>query len=183
MQPRLDTLRRLVTLYSAVEEMHAAEMERLMMALREARDAICVEQQTAKSVRIESQRALSAGDSLTWRMAETKQLSVGRRQKRLEQIRVERDELSDAAREQYVASRLKREQMDRLLGDIATRTEVEEGRRNQAASDDRFLARRRWTDARNQIRSEEEIKLSSSNSNEFGTGSAFVAAWMGEELK
>jgi hypothetical protein len=183
MQPRLDTLRRLVTLYSAVEEMHAAEMERMMTALRETSHAIYIEQQMARSVRMESQGALTTGDSLVWRMSETKQESVRRRQKRLEQIRVERDELSDAAREQYVASRLKREQMDRLLGDITTRMEVEERRRSQAASDDRFLARRRWTDARGQMRSEEEIKLSSYDPNEFGSESAVAVARIDEELK
>jgi hypothetical protein len=178
MQPRLDTLRRLMTLYSAVEEMHAAEMERMMSALRDTHQAICIEQQMAMSVRVESQGALVTGDSLAWRISETRQDRVGRRQKQLEQIRVERDELNDAAREQYVASRLKREQMDRLLGDIATRMEAEEGRRSQAASDDRFLARRRWTDARDQIRSEEEMRLSLFNSDEFGTRGAFVASRM-----
>jgi hypothetical protein len=70
----------------------------------------------------------------------------------LEQIRLEREELNEAAREQYVASRLKREQIKRVFDDIAVRMEIEEGRRLQAASDDRFLARRRWTDARERIR-------------------------------
>lgn len=80
-------------------------------------------------------------------MAETQQESAELRRRRLEQIRLEREELNDAAREQYVASRLKREQMKRVFDDIASRMEIEEGRRTQACSDDRFLARRRWTDA------------------------------------
>jgi hypothetical protein len=81
-------------------------------------------------------------------MAESQQETAAWRRRRLEQIRLEREELNEAAREQYVASRLKREQMKRVCDDIAARMEIEEGRRSQAASDDRFLARRRWTDRR-----------------------------------
>ena len=70
------------------------------------------------------------------------------------------EELSEAAREQYVASRLKREQIRRVFDDIAARLEIEEGRRLQAASDDRFLARRRWTDAREKTRDKQQMKAS-----------------------
>jgi hypothetical protein len=85
-------------------------------------------------------------------MAETQRETAAWRRRGLEQIRLEREELNEAAREQYVASRLKREQIKRVFDDIAVRMEIEEGRRLQAASDDRFLARRRWTDARERIR-------------------------------
>jgi hypothetical protein len=81
-------------------------------------------------------------------MSETRQETAAWRHRGLEQIRLEREALSEAAREQYVASRLKREQIKRVFDDIAARLEIEEGRGLQAASDDRFLARRRWTDRR-----------------------------------
>jgi hypothetical protein len=67
--------------------------------------------------------------------------------------------LSDAAREQYVASRLKSEQMKRLSQGVAVKAEIEEGRRVQAGSDDRFLARRRWSDAQDRMR-KSQIKTS-----------------------
>ena len=69
---------------------------------------------------------------MSWMMAETQQETAESRRRALEQIRVEREELNDAAREQYVASRLKREQMKRVFDDIASRMEIEEGRRMQA---------------------------------------------------
>jgi hypothetical protein len=93
-------------------------------------------------------------------MAETQQETAAWRRRGLEQIRLEREELNEAAREQYVASRLKREQIKRVFDDIAVRMEIEEGRRLQAASDDRFLARRRWTDARERMRDNQRMKAS-----------------------
>lgn len=147
MGPRLETLQRLVTLYAAVEEMHSTELQRMTAAVREAHQAIGLEQEVARSARIDVRGALLTGDREGRMMAETQQESAELRRRRLEQIRLEREELNDAAREQYVASRLKREQMKRVFDDIASRMEIEEGRRTQACSDDRFLARRRWTDA------------------------------------
>ena len=159
MQPRLETLRRLVTLYAAVEEMHSTELQRMTAAVREAQQAIGVEQEVVRSARVDGREALLAGDRVGWMMAETQQETAGSATTRVwSRFALEREELSDAAREQYVASRLKREQMKRVFDDIAARTEIEEGRRMQAASDDRFLARRRWTDAQEKTRDEQQMK-------------------------
>jgi len=160
MQTRLETLQRLVTLYTAVEEMHSTELQRMASAVREAQQAIGIEQEVARSARINGRGALLAGDRVSWMMAETQQETAAWRRRRLEQIRLEREELNEAAREQYVASRLKREQIRRVFDDIAARLEIEEGRRLQAASDDRFLARRRWTDAREKTRDKQQMKAS-----------------------
>jgi hypothetical protein len=152
MQTRLKALQRLVTLYAAVEEMHSTELQRMTAAVREAQQAIGVVQEVVRSARVDGRGALLAGDSVGRMMAETQQETAAWRREGLERIRLEREELNDAAREQYVASRLKREQIKRVFDDIAARVEIEEGRRMQAASDDRFLARRRWTDAREKMR-------------------------------
>ena len=160
MQTRLETLQRLVTLYAAVEEMHSTELQRMASAVREAQQAIGIEQEVAQSARINGRGALLAGDRVSWMMAETQQETAAWRRQRLEQIRLEREELNEAAREQYVASRLKREQIKRVFDDIAVRMEIEEGRRLQAASDDRFLARRRWTDAHEKTRDKQQMKAS-----------------------
>ncbi len=160
MQTRLETLQRLVTLYAAVEEMHSTELQRMASAVREAQQAIGIEQEVARSARINGRGALLAGDRVSWMMAETQQETAAWRRQRLEQIRLEREELNEAAREQYVASRLKREQIKRVFDDIAVRMEIEEGRRLQAASDDRFLARRRWTDSQEKRRDDQRMKVS-----------------------
>jgi len=160
MQTRLETLQRLVTLYAAVEEMHSTELQRMASAVREAQQAIGIEQEVAQSARINGRGALLAGDRVSWMMAETQQETAAWRRQRLEQIRLEREELNEAAREQYVASRLKREQIKRVFDDIAVRMEIEKGRRLQAASDDRFLARRRWTDSQEKRRDDQRMKVS-----------------------
>jgi hypothetical protein len=159
MLPRLRTWKRLVTLYGVVEEMHSVELQRMTAAVREAQQAIGVQQHVARSARFDGRDALKADDRMGWEIAETQAESAGWKRRRLEQIRSEREVLSDAAREQYVASRLKSEQMKRLATGLAVKAEIEEGRRVQAASDDRFLARRRWSDAQDGMR-EDQIKTS-----------------------
>jgi hypothetical protein len=160
MRQRLETLRRLVSLYAVVEEMHTAELHRTKASVHEAVQAIAVEQDMAKSVRIDGHCALAIGDRVGWMMSETQQeASVWRRQ-RLEQVRQEREQLNDAARQQFMASRLKREQMEHVFDEVSACAKIEEGRRMQAISDDRFLARRRWTEAKEKMRVDQEMKAS-----------------------
>jgi hypothetical protein len=147
MSSRLETLQRLVTLYSTVEEMHSLELQRMTAAVHEVRGAVGVEREIARAALVDGRVALLAGDYTKRIVAETQQEISGWRQSRLERIRIQREELSDAAMKQYVASRLKREQLKRIVDEIAAQLDIERGRRDQAISDDRFLARRRWTDA------------------------------------
>jgi hypothetical protein len=160
MQTRLEALRRLANLYAAVEQMHSAELQRTTAALRQAQRAIQTEEEVTRSARNEGRGALLEGDRMSWMMAETQQETSAWRRRGLDQIRLEREELSEVAREQYVASRLKREQMRRVLDDIAAGIEIEEGRRSQAASDDGFLARRRWTDEQKRLRDKQRMRAS-----------------------
>jgi hypothetical protein len=160
MRTRSETMQRLVSLYAAVEEMHSTELQQMASTVREAQQAIGIEQEVARSARINGRGALLAGDRVNWIMAETQQETAAWRRRRLEQIRMEREELKEAAREQYVASRLKREQIKRVFDDIAVRMEIEEGRRFQAASDDRFLARRRWTGSQEKKRDDQRMRTS-----------------------
>lgn len=129
-------------------------------AVHEAMQAIVLEQDVAKSVRIDGHYALATGDRASWMMSETQQeTSVWRRQ-RLEEVRQEREQLSDKASQQFMESRLKRQQMEHLFDEVAAQAEIEEERRMQAVSDDRFLARRRWTDAKEKMRVDQEMKPS-----------------------
>jgi hypothetical protein len=157
MLTRLSTLRRLVTLYLAVEEMHSTELQRMTAAVHEAELSIGVEQEVTRSVNADVRGALLAGDRASWMVAESQRETAVWRRRGLEQIRLEREELNDGAREQYVASRLKRMQVQRVFDDIAKSMEIEEGRRMQAVSDDRFLARRRWTDSRKRMKDDQEM--------------------------
>lgn len=160
MRSRLGTLKRLVTLYGVVEEMHSVELQRTTAAVHEAQQAIGVQQQLTSSARLGGRDALMTGDRMSWEIAEIQQEAAAWKRRRLEQIRVQREMASDAARQKYVASRLKSEQMKGVVEAVATREEIEEGRRLQAASDDRFLARRRWSEARDRMLMEKQMNLS-----------------------
>ena len=160
MSTRLETLQRLMNLYAAVEQMHSTELQRLTTAVREAQQAIAIEQSVAQVARIDGRKALTEGDRVGWMMSETQQETAGWRRQKLEEVRMDRQELSDAAREQYVASRLKKEQMKRVFEEIEARVQMEEGRRVQSSSDDLFLSRRRWTDAKEKTEEQEQMKAS-----------------------
>jgi len=160
MSTRLETLQRLMNLYAAVEQMHSTELQRLTTAVREAQQAIAIEQGVVQLARIDGRKALSEGDRVGWMMSETQQETAGWRGQKLEEIRVDRQQLSDAAREQYVASRLKKEQMKRVFEEMEARVQMEEGRRVQSTSDDLFLSRRRWTDAKEKTEEREQMKAS-----------------------
>jgi hypothetical protein len=160
MSTRIETLQRLMNLYAAVEQMHSIELQRVTSAVHEAQRAIEMEQSAAQTALVNGREALSAEDRAGWMMSETQQETAGWRAQRLEKIRLARQELSDAAREQYVASRLKKEQMKRVFDEMEMRRAVEEGRRAQSSSDDLFLSRRRWTDATEKKEEKQRMKAS-----------------------
>jgi hypothetical protein len=147
MPSRLETLQRLVTLYSTVEEMHSVELQRMTAAVREAERAVGIERELARAALVDGRLALLAGNCANRIVAETQQEISRWRQRALERIRIQREELSNAAMKQYVTSRLKREQLERLTDEIAAQLDTEEGRRIQAVSDDLFLVRKRWMGA------------------------------------
>jgi hypothetical protein len=147
MLPRLKMLQRLVTLYSAVEEMHSVELQRSTAAVREAEQAMEIEREAARVALINGRVALLTGDCTSRMVAETQKEISEWRERGLERVRIQREELNAAAMKQYVASRLEREQVKRVTDEIAAQLDIEDGRRIQAVSDDRFLARKRWTDA------------------------------------
>ena len=146
MQSRLAALKRLASLFGGVEEMHSVELQRATAAVREAEQAIGVEQTAVRSSKIEGRRALAAGDRLDWRAAQMQREMAEWRQQRLQQVQREREMLNDDAKKRYFASRMQSEQMKHMARSVAMEMETEAGRRTQGALDDRFLARRRWTD-------------------------------------
>jgi hypothetical protein len=152
MRPRLETLKRLVSLYDIVEEIHSAELQRMTSAVREAEEAIGLQREVVRLAGQDGRRALTTGDRMALALADTQREISDWKRPRLEQIRLEREEHSNVAKEQYVASRLKSDQMKRVVEDATERVAMEEGRRLQAHSDDRFLARRRWTEAKEESR-------------------------------
>ncbi len=160
MHARLAELKRLMSLYGDIEEMHSSGLQRATMAVQEAEQAIGDEEERARTSSSHGRDALVAGDPLGLAAARTQREIAEWRQERLRDLRLEREMLKDEARRQYLASRMQREQMRYVVDNAATLAEVEAGRKMQAALDDRFLARRRWSDARDQLLTKAEISSS-----------------------
>jgi hypothetical protein len=160
MHSRLTTLRRLMSLYGDIEEMHSAGLQRTMAAVREAEQAIDAERETVRSSSSRGRAALIAGEPIDLATARTQRELAEWKQDRLQKVRLEREMLSDEARKQYIASRLQSEQMKQVVENATMQAQIEAGRKTQAALDDRFLARRRWSDAREELRATAEISVS-----------------------
>jgi hypothetical protein len=151
-QPRLKTLLRMKNLFAVVEESHATELRRTIAAVVEMQQLIVTEQQGMRVIELDGRDAMFAGDGAGRVLAQVRHEIALLRQEALERIREEREQISEAARRQHTESRLKKEQMSCVFDAIAAQVEIEEGRRAQSTSDDRFLARRRWTDAHERSR-------------------------------
>lgn len=144
----------MAALYGVVERMDSIELQRAMSVVREAERAIERQRTIVHAAGLDGRAALVKGDRMGWSLAETQQEVSAWRARRLEEVRVEREALNEAAREVYAASRLKSEQMNRVVEGVAKRVEMEEERRFQATTDDRFLSRKLWTKARDEVRQE-----------------------------
>lgn len=160
MRARLAGLKRLMSLYGNIEEMHSAGLERAMLAVQEAEQAIAAEVERARSSNSDGRDALVAGDPLGVVLARTQREIAEWRHQRLQEIQLERRMLKDEARNKYLASRMQSEQMKYVVDNAMAQAEIEAERKMQAALDDRFLARRRWSDAQDQLLITAEISSS-----------------------
>jgi hypothetical protein len=142
----------MAALNEVVERMHSVELHRAMSVVREAEQAIEAQRTIIRGMEFDQREALVMGDRMGWSFADTQQEVAAWRAGRLEEIRLKREELSGVARERHAASRLRSEQMNRVVEGVAARTEMEEGRRFQAMTDDRFLSRKVWMETRKETR-------------------------------
>ena len=147
MRTRLTTLKRLMNLYDTVEQIHLVELQRTLLRVREVNQAIETQRAAVNSAGLDGREALMSGDPIGWIAAETQREIAGGMRERLEKIRLEREALWKAAKEQHTESRLKSEQMKSVVEGLETQVGIEDGRRMQVAADDRYLSRRRWADA------------------------------------
>lgn len=145
---RIVSLRRIAALYGAVEAMRALDLQQASGALTEAEMAIAVEHRAAVAANDAARSALRSGDREEWMLSEAQREIAGLREGRLEEMRAARTIVRDKLRGEYLESRMQTEQMKHMVAYRREQAEVEEARRAQATSDDRYLGRLRWLDAR-----------------------------------
>ena len=146
MQRRLGALKRLAALYGAVEDARSAELQRTITALREAENAIDLQHELLRDLNVAGRAALAEEDRIGRAVAETNAEVAGWSCERLQVIRGDRRAARLAAEARYLASRVESEQMKRLRDDLGGQLGILEGRRAQAAADERFLARKCWSE-------------------------------------
>lgn len=139
-------------LYSAVEQMHAVELLAASSAVSQAEHAIQQAQRTSLEASRTGRVALGEGDREEWMLAEARQEIVGIRRERMEEIRVARETVREAARLAFDESRVRAEQMKQVVSRMREQAERHEARQMQAASDDRFLMRSRWREGEQERR-------------------------------
>ena len=131
-------------MYGAVEQMRGIELEQAGTALSEAEGMLRVEREMARDATNAGREALDAGSRAEWLLSEIQQEYLEMRRGRLVGLRDERAAAWEAAREEFLLSRVRTEQMKQVVTNLKEQAEAEEARRAQAASDDRFLMRLSW---------------------------------------
>lgn len=142
MKPRLRVLHRVLHVYSALERMEAAELQRLQSGVHETERAIRVEKSKMITIRQQGQGALTVCDGIAWRGSEAEQSGAEWNGRRLLEKRAKQVELAEAALERYISSRLRTEQISETVRGLTEEALLEKKRRDQGVDDDRFLSKK-----------------------------------------
>lgn len=153
-ESRAGALRRIAKLYGAVEQMHSVALRQASAAVQEADGALRAERAMGSAAAVAGRTALTLGEREDWLLSHAQGEVAAVRSQRLEDLRLQRTEVESVARVEFLQSRVKTEQMKQVVAQMVELAEIEEGRRFQAAADDRYLARQRWSVRR--VRDHEE---------------------------
>jgi hypothetical protein len=146
--PRAAALRRIAKLYGIVEEMHSVALRQASGSVREAEVSIRGEREASVLAAGAGRAALTAGEREAWLLAQAEGEVSSVRAMRLEGLKKTRLIVELAARAAFIESRIQAEQMKQVVTQMVDQNAIEEGRRTQAASDDRYAARRAWSSGR-----------------------------------
>ncbi len=139
---------RLASLYGMIERMRSVE---LRAAAGEVEDVACsaaIAATVRESQIADARAAIATGCREDWQVAETTRGVVEARIVRLATMRAEREAALAKAAQRHRMSRLTMEQMDSVVDRARMQEAIQEDRRSQAESDDRFASRRAWTRSR-----------------------------------
>lgn len=146
MRTRLQGLQRIAQMYMAVKHVQATALQQAAASLRDAESRIALQQEREGRSVSAGNAALDAGEHIEWLM-HTSQRRIGERNaEALHELRKRREASMLEAIESYSESRIRFEQMERLLRELRSQRRIEQERTAQLQSDDRFLSRRWWSD-------------------------------------
>jgi hypothetical protein len=137
-------MKRLARVYAMVEQTRSLERRVAANAVEDAACAVAIAAAVYEAQVRGGREALAQGERAEWMIAETTREMAERRITRLRAARAECDAALELAAEAHHESRLRMEQMERLLASDEDRQRVEQARQEQAVSDDRFGSRMAW---------------------------------------
>jgi hypothetical protein len=145
---------RLASLYGMMEQMRSVELRTAASAVEDVVCSAAIAATVRESQITEARTAMATGHREDWQVAETARSVVEARIVRLATIRAERESAMEEAALRHRVSRLAMEQMDRVVDRARLQEAMQEGRRSQAESDDRFASRRAWMQRQQVVESE-----------------------------
>jgi hypothetical protein len=144
MTEKVRGLKRLARLYGQVEQIRSLQLRAAALAVAEVTQASAQEAADEQRELAQGHSALRAGDRQGWVIATVQTEVAIARQRRLEPLQAAREQLREQAALAHRDSRQRLEQLEGIV-DRARALQVRDTeRRDQAASDDRYLARRIW---------------------------------------
>lgn len=151
MNPPSNTLKRVLRLYKAIEEMNKFKVDVDLASVREVEKAIELHIIESHTLQREALALLAIEDSAGWRSCSAAQEEIAVRDRRLTLSYSKRCDSLQATTEKYIASRFRRQQMSNLVDSIVEEEKHVRMRREQTRADDRFLSisiRKRKTKSR-----------------------------------
>ncbi|MBS1798842.1 MAG: hypothetical protein JSS95_03360 [Acidobacteria bacterium] len=144
MHDRLKAMRRVQRVHELIEEMHKAELLRVVAEVQETKRAIGRQRAIAQSAAMEWRNALGGGDGLVASFSVVRRTAARGHELRLVPLLREKERRSEESRQRYFDSRQWTEKTKRLSEKVEDDLEALEEKRLQREADERFLARRRW---------------------------------------
>ena len=135
---------RLASLYGMTERVRSVELRVAAGAVEAVACSVAIAATVRERQITEARTAMANGRREEWQVAETTRGVVEAGIVRLAKLRVEREAVLEDAVQRHRISRLNMEQMDRVVDRARAQETLQESRRSQAESDDRFASRRAW---------------------------------------
>ena len=145
---------RMAAVYGMLEQMRSVELRAATIAVEDVACSAAIAATLRESQIAGAREAMATGCREEWQISETARGVIEARMDRLARVRAEREAALIQAQRVHRESRLSMEQIQRVVDQARLQLSMEETRRTQAESDDRFASRRAWSRAQRVLDSE-----------------------------
>ena len=134
-------LRRLLAIRRLGEELNRRTLAQALASVVEVESAIVRQEAILVDTGVAARNALAAGDRAEWLLTDAQREVTAWNRERLSGLLKSRAVEVPPAMEKFLDSRREHEQIKQLVGNLKRAADIDEGRKEQAASDDWFLSR------------------------------------------